>query len=107
MADKSPCGGARCEIPEAQRSVPGAREGKLTIRGDNNITNEVGVTSQSTLWYAIVGLISGQLPHDDGLVSRRRQDHVRELRCGGDLCYPSIVALKGPAKGHLLGHGCS
>jgi hypothetical protein len=58
----------RCEIPEAQRSVPGAREGKLTIRGDNNITNEVGVTSQSTLWYAIVGLISGQLPHDDGLV---------------------------------------
>lgn len=38
--------------------------------------------------------------------SRRRQDHVRELRSGGDLCNPSIMALEGPTKGHLLGHGC-
>lgn len=97
----------RCEIPEAQRSIPGAGEGKLTVRGDDDIADKVGVTPQSSLWYAIVGLIPGQLPHDDGLVSRRGQDHVRELRCGGDLRHPAVVALEGPTEGHLLGHDCS
>lgn len=38
--------------------------------------------------------------------SRRRQDHVRELRSGGDLGYPAVMAFEGPTKGHLLGHGC-
>lgn len=58
----------RCEIPEAKGSIPGARKGKLAIRGDDHITDKVGVAPQSSLWDAVVSLVSGQLPHDDGFV---------------------------------------
>lgn len=56
------------EIPQAEAAVPGAGQGELSIRGDDHITYKVRVASQSALGDAIVGLITGQLPHDDRLV---------------------------------------
>ncbi len=53
---------------------PGARQGELTIRRDHNITHKVGMALQSTLGDTIVCLITGQLPHDDGLSVRWTAD---------------------------------
>lgn len=39
------------------------------------------------------------------LTPRCGENHVRELRGGGDLGHPAIVALQGPPQGHLLRHG--
>lgn len=58
----------RGEIPQTEGPIPGTRQSKLSIRGDDNITYKVRVTLQGALGDAIVGFITGQLPHDDGLV---------------------------------------
>lgn len=58
----------RGEVPQAEGSVPGSWESKLAIWGDDNITHEVRVTPQGALGDAVVGLITGQFPHDDRLV---------------------------------------
>ena len=58
----------RGEVPQSQGAVPGSRQGKLSIGGDDNITHKVRVALQSTLGGTIAGLITGQLPHDDRLV---------------------------------------
>ena len=61
------------------------------------------MTLKGTLRDAIISLIPGQLPHDDGLLPRG-QYHVRELGSGGDLGYPAVVALEDTTK-YLLSYG--
>ena len=58
----------------------------------------------SSLGSSVGALLSGQVPHDDGLVSGRREEHVREDGGGGDLSNPAVVALEGTLEGHLLSH---
>ena len=53
------------------------------------------VTPKSTLWKNIVHLISGQLPHNNGLVPRGREYHVWKLGVAANLGHPVIVALEG------------
>ena len=65
----------------------------------------MGVTTKSTLWDAVFGLMPHQLPHTDGLVSRGGQCHVWELRSSRNLGHPVIVALEGAMKGHLFSCG--
>lgn len=64
---------SRCQVPEAQRAVPRAGQSKLAIGGDHHVAHKVRVSSQSTLGDAVVRLISGQLPHDDGLICKSKQ----------------------------------
>jgi len=40
-------GGSAGDVPKTERSVPSTRQGKLTIRGDGHILNEVTVASQT------------------------------------------------------------
>lgn len=56
------------KVPQAEGRVPGSRQSKLSIGGDDHITHKVRVAPQGALGGAIVSLITGQLPHDDGLV---------------------------------------
>lgn len=58
----------RGEVPQTEGPIPGTRQGKLSIWGDDNITYKVRVALQGALGDAIVGFITGQLPHDDRLV---------------------------------------
>jgi len=62
------------------------------------------MTMESPLWNAILMILSGQLPHNQGLVTGTGQDHIGKLWVGGDLGNPSIVALKGATKLQRLGH---
>lgn len=59
---------SRGEVPQPQGAIPGARQRKLPIGGDDHIADKVRVAAQGALRDPVVGLISGQLPHDDGFV---------------------------------------
>jgi hypothetical protein len=47
-------GFASSKIPQAKGLVPGTRESKVTIRGQNNVRNEVTVSLETLLWHSIM-----------------------------------------------------
>ena len=53
----------------------------------------MSVAGEPLLGAAVLAVVAGQLPDDQGLVTGRRQDHVGVLGVGGDLGHPPIVAL--------------
>lgn len=63
------------EVPQTQGAIPGARQSKLAVWGDDNITYKVRVAPQGALGDAVVGLITGQFPHDNGLVWKVEQNN--------------------------------
>lgn len=86
------------QIPQAQGLVPGTGQSVVTIGGQNDVTDEVRVTIQTLLGETVVGVfVTGQLPDNQGLVTRSRDDGIGILGVGGDLGYPAIVTQKGTA----------
>ena len=49
-----------------------------------------------------VPFLTGQLPHDDGLVARGGEEHVGEDGRGGDLGDPAVVATECALACHLF-----
>lgn len=49
--------------------------------GTYAIGDDVRVTMQAALGVAIGGLVAGEVPDDQGLVARGRQEHVRAIAC--------------------------
>mmetsp|Transcript_23811 Transcript_23811/g.62322 ORF Transcript_23811/g.62322 Transcript_23811/m.62322 type:complete len:200 (+) Transcript_23811:724-1323(+) len=92
----------RLEVPQPQRVVPRARESKLTVRRDHDVRHKVRVALEGARRHAVVVLLPEQIPHNDRLVARRRQDPVRDLWGGGDLGDPPAVAHKGAAQFHVF-----
>ena len=83
---------AGVEVPETESLVPRGRQSKLTIRRDHDIRHEVVVTVQDLLWVAVVGVITRQLPHNDGLVTRSSQQKVWVLLGCSNGSNPALVA---------------
>ena len=112
MSNEATGGTSRVDLPKTESSIPGSRKGELTIRGDDNITDEVGVSPQSTLSITIriVPVDSstrvGEAPDKNRLVTRSGKDEVGVLRGGGDGGDPVVVALEGSAEAKSFGHGC-
>ena len=48
--------------------VPGRRECELAVRGDDDIGNEVIMTTKDAFGVAVRILVTSELPHDDCLV---------------------------------------
>jgi len=95
VVDKSLGSGARSELPQSQGAIPRSREGELTIRRDGNILDEVAVSGQASSGVTISGLIiGGDLPMDDGLITRGRQNHVWGFAGGSDGCDPTAMTLQ-------------
>lgn len=63
----------RAKVPQAEGRVPSSWQSKLSIGGDDHITHKMRVTPQRALGDSIVGLITGQLPHDERLVWKRNK----------------------------------
>ena len=93
-------------LPQTQGAVPRRGEGKLAIGRQDNVRDEVIVTAKGTGGETIVIELAGDGPHNDGLVTRRRQDHVGVGRGGGNSRDPVGVAGKGTTKSKLLAHYC-
>ena len=68
VADKTAGGETSIEVPEAEGVVPRRREGKLAIRRDDNIGDEVVMSVEDTLGVTVRVLFTSQLPDDDSLI---------------------------------------
>lgn len=100
VADESSGGGAGSELPQTESLVPRSRQGISTVRRDN-LTNQlqsasrtlfvilptefewtytvghnVRVAVERSLGVAVLGLVAGEVPDDQGLVSAGGQEHV-------------------------------
>lgn len=65
---KSSGGLSSSKIPKPQGFVPGSRESIVSVRGEDNVTDEMRVSLQSFLGHSIVGVIPCQLPDDEGVI---------------------------------------
>lgn len=98
--------GPRGQVPQPEGPVPGAREGELAIGRNDDVLNKVRVAPEGAARVAVAGpFLASQVPDDDGLVARGREDNVgRRVERGGDGGDPAGVALEGAAEGEGLGH---
>ena len=83
------------QIPQTEIFVPRAGQSKVAVRGKDDVRDEVAMTMKTLLWDTIVLFIAGQLPNDEGLVTRRTEDDVGILGVCCDLGNPSAVAREG------------
>lgn len=56
------------QVPQAQSLVPRAGKSVVSVRGEDDVADEVRVAVQALLRDAVVGLVTGQFPHDQSLV---------------------------------------
>lgn len=68
MADKLPRGQASVQVPETESLVPRRRERKLAVGRDGDVRDKVVVTVEDLFGETKVGVVSGELPDDEGLV---------------------------------------
>lgn len=76
VSNETAGGGTSGKLPEAEGLVPRGRESVSTVRGDDTVGNDVGVSVEGALWVTVGRLITGQVPDDESLVARTRQEHV-------------------------------
>jgi hypothetical protein len=128
VAHESASSGTRGELPQAESLVPGGGEGICTIRRDDldsvsaqkpndlqflihshlgktyAVGDDVRVAVQRALWVTVGTLVAGQVPDDEGLVARTRQEHVWVFQRGREGGNPSAVTLKGTLENELFRH---
>lgn len=62
------------------------------------------MTVERSLWVTVGGIIAGQVPDNQGLVARPREEHVGVLEGSREGCNPAAVALKGALENELFRH---
>ena len=106
MSDESSGGLASGNVPEAELGIPARRERKGAVRGNDNVRDEMGMASKSTTSVAIRVIFSSggmsELPDQDGLVARRRQQEVWVFRRCGEAGDPVTVALQRSTQNQVL-----
>jgi hypothetical protein len=100
------------DFPKTEGSVPGSRKTELSIGGDDNIGNEVVMSTKGTAGVSVsvfLGIIrgyrgSGKAPYHDGLVTGGRKKKRGVLWGGSEGSNPVVVTSKGSTKRKRLGH---
>lgn len=95
VTDEASGGGASVQVPEAKGTVPGAREGKLAIRGDHDVLDEVRVAVKAAARVAVVFFLTGEVPEDNSLITGGGQQNVRVVQRGRDGGDPVFVSADG------------
>lgn len=98
VAIKSLGGLTGLQIPQSQGLVPRTRQSVGTVNRDGDVLDNVGVTNERLLWNTVLGIVTGQLPSDQGLVSGTGQKQIRLGWSGGQRSDPAVVALKGASQ---------
>lgn len=101
VSNEPTCGGSGGNIPKAEGVIPGSRECELSVRGNHDVLDEVVVSVKGTLGEATalsVLLLAVELPDNDSLVTRSRNDHVGFASSSGDGGNPSRMTLKTTAQ---------
>lgn len=75
------------QIPQTQSLVPGAGQSVVSVGRQNDVADEVTVTVQTLLGNSVVGLVTGQFPHDQSLVWKRKitRVHLHNLTLGNNI----------------------
>ncbi len=79
VADEAAGWWYRCSSPKTEGLVPRGGKGELTVGGDDNVGDEVVVAVEDSLGVTVVGVITAELPDDDGAVTRRGEEEVGVL----------------------------
>lgn len=74
----------------------------MAVLGEHNVGDEVTVAAEALEGIPVVGIVMVQLPHDQSLVSGRRENSVGELAVGGDLGDPVRVSNQGSLQNQLF-----
>jgi len=101
---------AGVDLPKAEGSIPGSREGELTVRRDHDVGDEVRVAAEGALGITVGIVITrgmGKAPDEDGFVAGSGEDEVGVLGCGGDRGDPIGMATEGTSETESFGHGYS
>lgn len=106
MADEAAGGGSGLEVPEAELTVPGAGEGELSVGGEDDVLDKVGVSGEAAAGDTVGTVLLGESPDDDGLVARGGDDHVGVVNGGGDGSNPVGMGAHGAAEDELLLRHC-
>jgi len=109
VSNETTSGASRVDLPKTKGSIPTSRKGKLSITGDDDVTDEMGMSPQGTLGVTVgivlAGVGVGETPDQDGLITGCGEDEVGVLGGGGDGCDPVAVATEGSSKAKSFGHG--
>lgn len=104
VADEATGGDTGAQLPQTESLVPGGGKSVGAVRADHTVADNVVVALEGALRVAVGGLVAGQVPDDEGTVTRGGQKHVGVLERGGQAGNPAGVALEGAAKDELLSH---
>lgn len=104
VANEAASGGAGGKLPQTKGLVPRGRESISAIRGDNAVRDDVGVAVERPLRVTVLGLVTGEVPNDQSLVSGSREKHVGVLHGSRQAGDPAIVALEGSLEDQLFSH---
>ena len=77
MADEASGGLASVQVPEPQGVVPGACQGELAVRGDDDVLYEVRVPLEGPLGVAVLGVLPGEAPQQHCLVPEWQSTAVK------------------------------
>ena len=92
------------QVPQSQILIPRSGQGKVAVRGKDDIRNKVTMTMKALLGDSIVLFITSQLPNDEGFVTGRTQDDVRVLGIGSNLGNPAAVAFESSSELKCFSH---
>lgn len=114
MSNKTTSGLSRVDLPKTKSSVPRGRKTELSIGGDDDIGDEVVVSTESAEGVSVgvlLGIVgdgglTGEIPYHDGFVAGGGEDHVGVFGGSGDGSYPIAVSLKGSAERQSFRHVC-
>jgi len=79
VSNKTTGGLSTVDLPKTEGSIPGSRKTELSIRRDNNVGNEVVVSTESTASVSVSMLLKilgfrglvGETPYHNGVVTGR------------------------------------
>ena len=69
VTEESSGGHTGVQVPQPKSVIPGTTESELTVTGNDDVLDVVGVSSQTSQRISKGLLVSGKLPKNDGLVS--------------------------------------
>ena len=105
-------------VPQSEFTVPRGRQSESTIGRDDNIGDEVGMSTKCTASESIFVILSVgggrggsvvQLPDNNGFITGRTQQQVGVFGGGGKAGNPVTVSLQGSSQGQSFvdsAHGC-
>ena len=105
MPHETSSGDSCGEVPETKLAVPASGECELSVGGESDILDEVGVAGEAALSYAVGLVVLGEFSEDDGLVARGCDDSVGAVDWGGDGCDHVGVGTHCAFQHESLSHG--